>query len=198
MKTLPRSFYTKPTLNVAKELLGKVLHYKVRGTDNRGAGAPKNRNSEISLQGRIIETEAYLKNDKACHASRGMTPRNAPMFGKPGVSYVYFTYGMHYCFNVVTQPEGIAEAVLIRAVEPMNGIEIMKKNRKLENLKTENLTNGPAKLCQAFGIDKKLNQVDLTKGDFVIKKDGFKPKSIQKAIRIGIKLDADKLWRFYY
>jgi len=188
MNILPRSFYTQPTLKVAKELLGKVLHYRL---------------SNAVLEGRVVETEAYLQNDKACHASRGMTPRNAPMFGKPGFSYVYFTYGLHYCFNVVTQPEGIAEAVLIRAVEPLKGVEIMKRNRKLENLKTENvktenLTNGPAKLCQAFRIDKKLNCVDMTTGGFVVKDDGFKPSGVKIATRIGIKLDADKLWRFYY
>jgi len=184
MKTLPRSFYTQPTLKVAQQLLGKVLHYARSG---------------VVLQGRIAETEAYLKNDKACHASRGMTPRNAPMFGKPGFSYVYFTYGMHYCFNVVTQPEGTAEAVLIRGVEPMKGVESMIKNRESENgkQKTENLTNGPAKLCKAFGIDKKLNYVNMTRGDFVIKDDGFTPKSINRAMRIGIRENADKLWRFY-
>ena len=178
MKTLPRSFYTQPTLEVAKSLLGKVLHYKRGGIVNQG-----HRDTEV-LQGRIVETEAYLQKDKACHASRGMTERNKPMFGKPGFSYVYFTYGMHHCFNVVTQPEGVAEAVLIRAVEPVKG--------------AEGKTDGPAKLCKVFGIDKKLNYVDMTKGNFVIKDDGFTPKKIQKATRIGITQDADKLWRFYY
>jgi len=179
MRILQHSFYNQPTLKVAKELLGKVLCHK---------------NGNVVLEGRIIETEAYLQKDKACHASRGKTPRNAPMFGKPGFSYVYFTYGMHYCFNVVTQPEGIAEAVLIRAVEPLKGVGVMKRNRGRE----DNLTDGPAKLCQAFGIDKKLNEVDMTHGNFVIKYDGFRPEKIQKATRIGIKLDADKEWRFYY
>lgn len=130
-----------------------------------------------------------------------MTPRNKPMFGPPGHAYVYFTYGMHHCFNVVTQPEGIAEAVLIRAVEPIGGIETMKKNCRVKprtsNLQPRTLTNGPAKLCKAFGIDKKLNEIDITRGDFVIKDDGFKPDKIEASTRIGIKLDADKEWRFY-
>ncbi|MFH1450538.1 MAG: DNA-3-methyladenine glycosylase [archaeon] len=183
MKTLPREFYNQPTLKVARELLGKILYYKIpSGPPARQAPGP--RDKERILMGRIIETEAYLQNDKACHASRGMTPRNAPMFGKPGFSYVYFTYGMHHCFNVVTQPEGTAEAVLIRSVEPMKGLV--------------GKTDGPAKLCRAFGIDKKLNENDMTRGNFLIKDDGFRPRKIQKATRIGIKLDADKLWRFYY
>ncbi len=163
MKILQRSFYEQPTLKVAKELLGKTLKYKDK-------------------EGRIVETEAYLKNDSACHASRGMTERNKIMFGPAGHAYVYFTYGMHHCFNAVTQPEGIPEAVLIRAVEPIKGI------------KRE--TNGPAKLCKAFGIDKKLNGTDLTKGNFVILDSKEKVK-IRKATRIGIRENADKLWRYY-
>ena len=160
---LKRSFYEKPTLKVAQELLGKTL--KLR-----------------KLEGKIVETEAYLKNDSACHASRGMTERNKVMFGPPGRAYVYFTYGMHHCFNVVTQKKGVPEAVLIRAVEP------------LKNIKER--TDGPARLGKAFGIDKKLNGVDMTKGDFVIL-DSEENPMIYKAPRIGIKLNADKVWRFY-
>lgn len=178
MKTLKREFYEHPTLKVARELLGKVLYY------NSPHGI---------LSGRIMETEAYLRNDKACHASRGKTQRNAPMFGPAGRAYVYFTYGMHYCCNVVTQGEGVAEAVLFRAAEPVKGIEIMEKNRGRE----DHLADGPAKLCQAFGIDKKVNGVDMTRGDFVIRGDGFKVGKVYRATRIGIKLDADKLWRFF-
>jgi DNA-3-methyladenine glycosylase len=172
---LKREFYLQPTLKVARELLGKKLCYS-------------------GLEGRITETEAYLQNDKACHASCGMTERNRVMFGPPGHAYVYFTYGMHYCMNVVTQAEGIAEAVLIRAVEPLKGVEQMIKNRG----RNEYIADGPAKLCQAFGVDKKLNGADMTQGKFVIRDDGFKPKGIKKSGRIGIKLDADKLWRFYF
>lgn len=176
-KNLRRQFYLQPTLKVARELIGKVLYRKVNGK---------------VLSGKIVETEAYLKNDPACHASRGMTERNAVMFGPAGRAYVYFTYGMHYCFNIVTQPEGIPEAVLIRAVEPLEGIEIMKRNRKGK----EGIANGPAKLCQAFGIDKKLNGVDMTKGNFVILDSNEKVK-VHRARRIGITAYADKLWRFH-
>lgn len=172
---LKRDFYLQPTLKVARELLGKKLCYGM-------------------LEGRIVETEAYLKNDRACHASRGMTPRNKIMFGPGGHAYVYFTYGMHHCMNVVTQAEGVAEAVLIRAVEPLKSVDAMIENRG----KSEHVADGPGKLCQAFGIGKGLNGVDMTRGDFVVRDDGFRPKKIEKSARIGIKLDADKLWRFYF
>jgi len=163
MSILKRNFYEQPTIKVAQNLLGKVLKYGDK-------------------KGKIVETEAYLRNDAACHASRGMTERNKIMFGPAGHAYVYFTYGMHYCFNAVTQKEGIPEAVLIRAVEPLNGIR--------------GKTDGPAKLCKALGIDKRLNGADLTKGDFVIL-DSKEKVRIKRAKRIGIKENADKLWRFY-
>lgn len=180
MKILKQDFYLQPTLKVAQQLIGKILYRKVNGR---------------VLSGKIVETEAYLKNDPACHASRGMTERNKVMFGEAGRAYVYFTYGMHHCFNIVTQKEGVAEAVLIRAVEPLEGIEIMRKNRKLPTANCE-LTNGPAKLCQAFGIDKRLNGVDMTKGDFVIL-DSKNKEKIKKATRIGITEYMGKLWRFH-
>ncbi|HIK00669.1 TPA: DNA-3-methyladenine glycosylase [archaeon] len=180
MKILKRNFYLQPTLKVARELLGKILWYK--------------RNGKV-LSGKIVETEGYLRNDPACHASRGMTERNKVMFGPAGHAYVYFTYGMYHCLNAVTQPEGIAEAVLIRAVEPLEGIEIMQRNRKTEELK--NLTSGPGKLTQAFGIDKKLNGTDLTQGTFVILDSEEEIRKIYRAPRIGIRVATDKLWRFY-
>ncbi len=114
MNKLPRSFYTRPTITVAKELLGKIFVRKI---------------GKKILSGRIVEVEAYLRNDPACHAFRGMTERNRVMFNEGGYLYVYFTYGMHYCANIVTYKEGIGEAVLIRAVEPVDGIEVMIKNR---------------------------------------------------------------------
>ncbi len=180
MKMLKQEFYVQPTLKVAQQLVGKILYRKVNGK---------------VLSGKIVETEAYLKNDPACHASRGITERNKVMFGGAGRAYVYFTYGMHHCFNIVTQKEGVAEAVLIRAVEPIEGIEVMRQNRKLLTANRE-LTNGPAKLCQAFGIDKKLNGVDMTKGDFVIL-DSKNNEKIKKVPRIGITEYTDKLWRFH-
>lgn len=167
LKILKRRFYDRDTLKVAQDLLGKILYRKVNGK---------------ILSGKIVETEGYLQNDKACHAARGKTPKNEVMFGPPGHAYVYFIYGMYHCLNAVTRPEGIGEAVLIRAVEP------------IENIKEE--TNGPGKLCRAFDIDKSLNGVDLTKGDFVIL-DSDKQVKVKRATRIGIKEDADKLWRFY-
>ena len=159
---LPRSFYERPTVKVAKDLLGKEL---VCG--NR--------------KGIIVETEAYTENDPASHSYRGKTPRNAPMFGKPGHAYVYFCYGVHWMFNVVTEEEGKAGAVLIRAVEPV---------KNCLN------TNGPAKLTKALGIDKRFNGHDLRRKPLLIR-DGIKPKKIKSATRIGIKDAADKKWRFY-
>src|SRR3990167_6642152 len=179
-KILQRDFYLQPTLKVAQQLLGKILYRRLGG-------------DEI-LSGKIVETEVYLKNDPACHASRGKTERNATMFGPAGHAYVYFTYGMHYCFNAVTQPEGIPEAVLIRAVEPIDGIEIMERNRGLtanSQQPTANLTNGPAKLCQAFGITKELNGTDLTQEDFIILDNSEKIGKISSAPRIGITENTD-------
>lgn len=180
-KALPREFYLSDTLEVARNLLGKIL---VHRTD---AGV---------FAGRIVETEAYLSNDPACHASRGITPRNANMFGEPGHAYVYFTYGMYHCFNTVTAPEGIGEGVLIRAVEPIEGLDLMSKNRK--TLDTKNLTSGPGKLCQAFGIDKRHNGYDLLSESLTIIDGPMIPSSdIVATTRIGIRLAAEKPWRFY-
>ncbi|MDE3057558.1 MAG: DNA-3-methyladenine glycosylase, partial [Bacteroidota bacterium] len=115
MNKLPRSFYTRPALTVARELLGKILVRKI---------------GSVMLTGKIVEAEAYLgESDPASHAFRGKTERNSVMFRDGGYLYVYFTYGMHFCSNVVTGKEGIARAVLLRAVEPVEGIEAMKKNR---------------------------------------------------------------------
>ena len=124
-----------------------------------------------------------------------MTARNATMFGPPGHAYVYFTYGMHHCLNAVTAPAGVGEAVLIRAVEPIEGVEIMRANRGTDVL--TNLASGPGKLCQAFGLSRLENGLDLTDGDLVILDDGCQPDSIVSALRIGISLGADRPWRFY-
>jgi DNA-3-methyladenine glycosylase len=146
--------------------------------------------------GIITETEAYRhKGDPASHAFRKITERNKIMFGEVGMAYVYFTYGMHYCFNVVARhPKVKAGAVLIRAIEPEKGIKSMQKNRKIENLK--NLTNGPAKLCQALEITKNHYGVDLTTDLKLFIIDGDKPKNIVSSSRIGIKEATDKLWNF--
>ncbi|GFP25127.1 DNA-3-methyladenine glycosylase [Candidatus Hakubella thermalkaliphila] len=204
---LPREFYQRPTLTVAQDLLGKCL---IRRT------------GEGLLVGKIVETEAYIgENDLACHASRGKTPRNEVMFGEAGHAYVYFTYGMFYCLNVVTEKKGFPAAVLIRSVEPMEGIKLMIKNRYDEtrrSLKRKNserlarilllasdppdphIANGPGKLCQAMKIDKSLNGIDFT-GDLLYLKDrGNDIQEIVATSRIGVEKageSAQNLWRFY-
>ncbi len=147
--------------------------------------------------GIIVETEAYLgSKDAASHAYSGKTKRNAYMFSEGGVAYVYFTYGNHYCLNVVVEKENTAHAVLIRALEPIKGIEQMKKNRNTGNI--YNLTSGPGKLTQAFEIDLKLNGADLTGDELYICENNTNRRfKIKKSKRIGITKNADKLFRFY-
>ncbi|MBC7189982.1 DNA-3-methyladenine glycosylase [Candidatus Aerophobetes bacterium] len=180
---LPRSFFAKDTQLVAKALLGKLL---VRIL-------PEGR-----LVGRIVETEAYYGiGDPASHSFKGKTKRSSVMWEKPGTAYVYLTYGMHFLLNVVTEKENVPGAVLIRAVEPLEGIEIMKKNRKKENLKE--LTRGPAKLTQAFAIDGSFNRYDLTGENALLfiaqgEKESFE---IERSARRGIKKGLDKKLRFF-
>lgn len=167
---LERTFYNRNTLDVAKDLLGHKLCREING--------------EV-LSGIIVETEAYTADDPACHAFRGKTPRSATLFKQAGLAYVYFTYGMHHCFNVVTEEEETAGAVLIRALEPLGDL--------VE-------TNGPAKLCKQMGITRELNEVDLTcKTSCLWIEEGIKvPKNkIHTTTRIGIKQAADYPWRFY-
>ena len=155
-----------------------------------------------------MEVEAYRHNDPASHSFRRKTRRNEVMFYEGGHLYVYFTYGMHFCANVVSGKECVGEAVLIRAVEPLAGIEVMIKNRygsdKSIDLRSLNhkilidLTNGPAKFCKAFGIARKENGTDLTSGGIIIT-DGLKilSKSIGRSSRIGIRSGVEKKWRFF-
>ena len=145
--------------------------------------------------GRVIETEAYLKDDPACHASRGKTKRNSMMFGEPGRAYVYFTYGFHHCLNFVTQPTGVPEAILIRALEPLEGIALMQRNRNKERIL--DLCTGPGKLTQAMGISVELNGEDLTGDRLYIVDDGFDAGEVVARPRIGIREATDELWRFY-
>ena len=181
MKILPRKFYQENTVQVAKKLLGKRIVRKI---------------GQQEISGIITETEAYRhKDDPASHAFRKITDRNKAMFGDVGIAYVYFTYGMYYCFNVVARhPKTAAGAVLIRAIEPEKGIKIMQKNRRNEDMK--NLTNGPAKLTQALKITKKHYGVDLTKRSKLFITEGIDSKKIFSSSRIGIKEATDKQWNF--
>ena len=183
MKILPKKFYNRDTVSVAKDLLGKILVRKI---------------GKRELSGIITETEAYMgKNDPASHSSRKKTERNKVMFSQVGMSYVYFTYGMHYCFNVVAKNiEQESGAVLIRSIQPLKGINYMIKNRKTNNI--SNLTNGPAKLTQALQITSKQYNVDLTKNSNLFIMNGIKPKKILAKPRVGIKIAVDKLWNFSF
>lgn len=174
-------------MQVAHLLLGKKLVRQING---------------LELAGMIVETEAYCgQADSACHAYRGKTLRNAVMFDEPGHAYVYFTYGMHYMLNLVTEAKGRPCAVLVRAILPLAGIEEMEARRKRKGAE---LTNGPAKLCQAFSIDKALNGWDLTRGKDLWFEDYKKipAKSIITTPRIGIDYAKDEHrnapWRFLY
>lgn len=181
IKKLNRQFYDRPTPKVAKELLGKYLVVQKNGA---------------FLSGKIVETEAYIGyKDPASHAYRGMTPRNMVMFGDPGYAYVYLTYGMYHCLNLVTERKGYPAAVLIRALEPVDGIEIMKKKRRHRNL--IDLTSGPAKLCQSLGIDRKLNGANLCSDTIYVEDRGDVKRRIVSSSRIGIKEGKKKMWRFY-
>jgi DNA-3-methyladenine glycosylase len=145
----------------------------------------------------IVETEAYDQQDAASHSYHGRTARNDVMFGPPGYAYIYFTYGMHYCMNIVTGPEGYGSAVLIRAVEPVEGIRYIQQNRK-NIMNKRQLTNGPAKLCQALEIDNRLNGHDLSKTPLRVKiYPAIDQTKIISSTRIGITKNQDTLWRFY-
>ncbi len=171
------------TEEIARMLLG---HYLCRETD------------QGLISGIIVETEAYLsENDDACHASHGKTKRNAAMFGPAGKAYVYFIYGSHYCFNVVTGPEGTGEAVLIRAVEPAEGLTIMEQYRG-RKMTTENLANGPGKLCQAFAIDRSFDGHNLREKPLYLAENKAIDRQMQISAtpRIGINLAKRQLLRF--
>jgi DNA-3-methyladenine glycosylase len=146
---------------------------------------------------KIVETEAYHQEDPASHSFRGRTPRTAPMFEAGGRLYVYFTYGRHYCLNIVVGQKGVGEAVLIRAAEPLDGIEIIQKNRGVTDIR--NLTNGPGKLAQALGIrDTKLSGKILNKSSIVLTPGvPIEPEDIVTAPRVGIRHAIDLPWRFY-
>ncbi len=148
------------------------------------------------LIGKIVETEAYHQTDAASHSYKGRTPRTDIMFGPAGFAYVYFTYGMHYCMNIVTGPEGEGSAVLIRALEPVAGEVVMSQNRP--GFSGVQLTNGPAKLCQALAIDRCFNGHDLHAGQLRLEiHPALPPTDIVRTTRIGITRDTHRTWRFY-
>lgn len=191
---LTREFYAKETLQVAKALLGKVVVHKVNG---------------VKLRGKIVETEAYIGSiDKASHAYGGKhTPRLEALYGKPGIAYVYFIYGMYHCFNVITKEEGSPEGVLIRAIEPLEGLEEMsmlrfnKAYNELTKAQFKNLSSGPSKLCIAMNINKQNNKQDLCANTLYIEELMDKEKiEIIEAKRIGIDYAEEAKefkWRFY-
>lgn len=179
---LGRNFFERDTLKVARDLLGKFIVFNgvshSRNSLDYGA-----RNASRPCAGRITEVEAYIgQDDPACHAARGMTSRNRVMFGHGGFSYVYFIYGMYHCLNFVTEREGFPAAVLIRAVVSSDVI---------------GATDGPGKLCKAFGIDKTHSGIDLCESDtFYVEDRGYKPACIKATPRIGIKVGRERMWRF--
>jgi DNA-3-methyladenine glycosylase len=186
---LQRPFYQQDTITGSKNLLGKILVHE---------------SSQATTAGRIVETEAYLgPEDKAAHSSGGhRTARNEVMFGQKGHAYVYFIYGMYYCFNVTTgNKPGKPEAVLIRALEPVAGEDIMAKRRGGKQRKTANLTNGPSKLCMAMNITKAQNKADLTAPPLYIKDaPPVQQENIIKTTRVGVDYAGEWKnlpWRFY-
>jgi DNA-3-methyladenine glycosylase len=195
---LPREFYNRPTLQVARDLLGKVLVHRA---------------SAGTTAGMIVEAEAYIgESDPACHAAPGPTLRNQPLYGEPGFAYVYLNYGVHYLFNVVTEPAGNPAAVLIRALEPLEGLDIMRKRRTMAGegsgkgrmaqeavraVKDVDLCRGPGNLTRALGITLAQNRADLCRSQLFLEDRGLRPQEIAWSSRIGINVGTDRLWRAY-
>ena len=182
-KILPADFYSRETEVVSRELLGCVLE----------CTAP-----EGTASGIIVETEAYIgEHDPACHAAAGRTKRTDPLYGRPGIAYVYFIYGMYWCVNAVTRAEGLPSAVLVRALEPLSGIDLMRQRRGRARSDRE-LTNGPGKLCIALGIGAAHNGASLQRGGLVIREgERVAERDVVVAPRIGIKKAADWPLRWF-
>jgi DNA-3-methyladenine glycosylase len=182
-RILPRAFYDRDTEQVSRELLGCVLETKSR--DGTTAGV-------------IVETEAYIgEHDPACHAAAGRTKRTEPLYGPPGIAYVYFIYGMYWCVNAVTRAQGLPSAVLIRALEPVTGLDLMRERRGHPGSERD-LTNGPGKLCIALGITAEHNGAILQQGPIVIRAGkNVAARDVVVAPRIGIKKAADWPLRWY-
>ena len=187
MPVLPRDFYAHPTLDVAQRLIGKVLVH------DTPAG---------SASGIIVETEAYIgEADPACHAAPGPTARNAPLYGPPGIAYVYLNYGIHYLVNAVTEAEGWPAAVLIRALEPHEGEALMRRRRArgaargAKSFSAAELCRGPGNLTRALGISLKQNRLDFTAGPLRIEDRRLPPRDVAWTRRIGINVGTEHEWR---
>lgn len=181
MSVLPRRFYARPTLDVARDLLGKELL-------RRGNGPP--------MGGVIVEVEAYLgAHDPASHAYRGETRRNRTMFGEAGHAYVYFTYGMHHCMNVVTEEKGTPHAILLRALAPSTGLAAWHAARP--DLPLSKMASGPGRLCRALGIDRSHDGLDLVRSELVIRERPGKPFEVRSGPRIGISQAREMPYRFW-
>jgi DNA-3-methyladenine glycosylase len=185
-RALPREFYAGPTLEVARALVGMVLVTRSR------AG---------TTAGRILEVEAYIgEDDPACHAAPGPTTRNAPLYGPPGFAYVYLNYGLHNLVNAVTEAEGSPAAVLIRALEPLDGLPLMQRRRQRAGAPAhrrtlETICEGPGNLTVAMGITLADNRVDLTGDRLWVEDRGLGVGTIDWTPRIGIRVGVDRLWR---
>jgi DNA-3-methyladenine glycosylase len=179
---LPRAFYNRPTLDVARDLIGKVLVHETR------AGL---------ASGVIVEVEAYIgESDPACHAAPGPTRRNAPLYGPPGIAYVYLNYGIHYLVNAVTEAEGWPAAVLIRALEPKDGIPLMRRRRKkTAAIRVDDLCRGPGNASKALGITLAQNCLDLTGSALRIEDQKDRPRPVRWSRRIGINVGVEQEWR---
>jgi DNA-3-methyladenine glycosylase len=186
---LPRVFYARPTLEVAQELVGQVLVHDTRAGTTAGV---------------IVEVEAYIgESDPACHAAPGPTRRNAPLYGRPGIAYVYLNYGVHYLVNAVTEPEGSPAAVLIRALEPLDGETLMRRRRARgtgrgpASFATAELCRGPGNLTRALGISLRDNELDLTRGPLRIESRNLPRRAIAWSRRIGISVGVEAEWRVF-
>lgn len=188
LRPLAAAFFRRPTLDVARGLLGRLLVRRIAGG---------------LIGGWIVEVEAYVgEDDPACHAAAGRTERNAVMYGPPAHAYVYFTYGMHHCVNVVTGRVGAPEAVLIRAIEPALGLARMRRRRGA-HIGDRDLARGPGRLCQALGIDRRLNGASLvgldsgSGGGLFLARGRKAPPILGVSARIGIRVATDRPWRFF-
>lgn len=188
---LRRAFYQRPTLDVARDLIGKVLVHERRG---------------VRTSGMIVEVEAYIgESDPACHAAPGPTRRNEPLYGPPGHAYVYLNYGIHALVNVVTEADGFPAAVLLRALAPLEGVGVMRRRRARQMkgrrafdasaVNDEQLCRGPGNLTMAMGITLQDNRLDLTKGHLFVEDRGIPSPRIAWGPRIGIRVGTDHPWR---